>query len=54
MWGWLKPLLEAIMEWLERQTAKPRTLEDANTPESIRARWAAWLRDKLRDTDGRD
>jgi hypothetical protein len=53
MWGWLKPFLDALIAWLERLAAKPRTLDDVNTPETIRARWAAYLRDKLRDKDGR-
>jgi hypothetical protein len=52
MWGWLKPLLDALLQFFERQAAKPRTLEDANTPEPIRRSWAAYLRDKLRDKDG--
>ena len=51
MWGWLKPLLEALLAFLERKTSMPKTIEDANTPQSIRDRWAASLRERLRGKD---
>jgi hypothetical protein len=54
MWGWLRPLLDALIAWLERRAERPRTLDDANTPHDLRSRWADYLRDKLRDKDGRD
>lgn len=52
MWGWLKPLLDALFEFLEREANKPRTLQDANTPQSIRDAWRNYLRERLRDKDG--
>lgn len=52
MWGWLKPLIEALLAFLERKAAAPRTMTDANTPLPLRDRWTAYLRDKLRDKDG--
>lgn len=54
MWGWLRPLLDALLAWLERRAEKPRTIADAKTPDSIRERWAAYLRERLRDKDGSD
>jgi hypothetical protein len=52
MWDWLKPLLEALLAFLDKKASAPRTIEDANTPQSIRDRWAASLRERLRDKDG--
>jgi hypothetical protein len=52
MWGWLKPLIEALLAFLERKASAPKTMQDANTPKSIRERWAAALRERLRDKDG--
>ena len=49
MWGWVKPLLEALLDWLEKQSNKPQPMEDVKTPKPLRDRWAAYLRDKLRD-----
>jgi len=54
MWGWLKPLLEALLAFLERKASAPRTIEDANTPQTIRDRWTASLRERLRDKNGSD
>lgn len=54
MWAWLRPVLLALLDWLEAYARKPRQLEDANTPPGVRARWAAWLRDRLRDQNGGD
>ena len=48
-WGWLKPLLEALLAFLEKKASTPRTIIDANTPPSIRDRWAASLRERLRN-----
>jgi len=52
MWGWLKPLLDALLQFFERRAEKPRTLTDANTPDPVRQSWTAYLRDKLRDKGG--
>ncbi len=52
MWGWLKPLLDALLAFLEKRASTPNTITDANTPKSIRDRWAAYLRERLRDKDG--
>jgi hypothetical protein len=52
MWGWVKPLLEALLAFLEKKASTPRTITDANTPQSIRDRWAASLRERLRDKGG--
>jgi hypothetical protein len=54
MWGWVKPLLEVLLAFLEKRASAPKTLEDANTPSSIRDRWTAYLRDKLRNKGGGD
>ncbi len=54
MWGWLKPVLDALLSFLERRAEKPRTLEDANTPQALRDRWNSYLRDRLRDKGGSD
>lgn len=51
-WGWLKPLLEALLAFLEKKASTPQTIVDANTPQSIRDRWAASLRERLRDKGG--
>lgn len=51
MWGWIKPLLEALLAFLEKKASAPKTIEDANTPQSIRDRWATSLRERLRDKD---
>jgi len=56
-WGWLKPLLEALLAFLEKKASAPRTIVDANTPKTIRDRWADYLRERLRpvpDKDGSD
>lgn len=42
----------ALLEWAIKQGAKPRTLEDANTPADIRDRWADWIAKRLRKQDG--
>lgn len=52
MWGWLKPLLEVLLGFLEKKAKEPSTIQDANTPQTIRDRWADYLRDKLRDKNG--
>jgi hypothetical protein len=52
MWGWLKPILDSLIEWLERKAKEPRTIENAKTPETIRSSWAAYLADKLRQQSG--
>lgn len=49
---WLTAIVRAVLEWLAADFRKPRTLEDANTPENVRRRWADYLRDKLRDKNG--
>ena len=54
MWGWLQPLLDWLARLIERKAREPRTLEDANTPENIRRRWADSLAARLRDKDGGD
>lgn len=54
MWGWLKPLIEALLAFLERKASAPRTIEDANTPQTIRDRWAAYLRERLRPVPNKD
>jgi len=51
-WGWIKPLLEALLAFLEKKASAPQTIVDANTPPSIRDRWAASLRERLRDKGG--
>jgi hypothetical protein len=50
--NWLRQLILALLEFFSAEARKPRTLEDANTPDSIRRRWADALRDKLRDKNG--
>jgi hypothetical protein len=52
MWGWLKPLLDALLAFLEKRANTPKTITDANTPQSIRDRWASSLRERLRDKGG--
>jgi len=52
MWGWLKPLFEVLLQFLERKAAEPKTLQDANTPQALRDRWSAYLRERLRDKPG--
>lgn len=52
MWDWIKPLLAALLDFVDRKAKEPRTLNDANTPQTIRGRWTAYLRDRLRDKDG--
>jgi hypothetical protein len=47
-WGWLKPLLEVLLDWLEKRASKTSEMTDANTPKTIRARWSAHLRERLR------
>jgi hypothetical protein len=47
-------IVGAILAWLDRRRGQV-TLEDAQTPHSIRDAWDRWLRDRLRhDSDGRD
>ncbi len=52
----LTPLAAAlagvVMAWLERRLERPDTLEDAKTPDSLRARWIDYVRGRLRDQDG--
>lgn len=53
MWAALADILvKFALAFLEYHAAHPDTLTDAKTPETIRARWAAYLRDRLRDKDG--
>lgn len=52
MWGWVKPLLEALLAFLEKKASAPKTITDVNTPHTIRDRWAAYLRERLRDKSG--
>ena len=54
MWDWLKPLLEALLAFLDKKASAPRTIEDANTPQTIRDRWAAALRERLRHLPDKD
>jgi hypothetical protein len=47
-------IVGAILAWLDKRRGRV-TLEDAQTPHSIRDAWDRWLRDRLRhDPDGRD
>lgn len=51
-WGWIKPLLEALLAFLEKKASTPQTITDVNTPQTIRDRWANSLRERLRDKGG--
>jgi hypothetical protein len=50
--AWLTAIFKAVLEWLAADFRRPRTLEDANTPDDLRRRWAAALRERLRDKNG--
>ena len=50
----IKAVLEVLVNFLERQAAKPKPIEDANTPQTVRDRWAAYLRRKLQKPGGGD
>tara|TARA_R110000868_G_scaffold388271_1_gene657081 strand:+ start:333 stop:518 length:186 start_codon:yes stop_codon:yes gene_type:complete len=54
MWGWIKPLIEALLTFLEKKASAPRTIEDANTPKVIRDRWASYLRKRLHPVSDKD
>jgi len=50
MWGWIKPLLLALLSFFWGKRNEPKTtIEDAKTPEDIAAHNAAeydrWLRE---------
>jgi hypothetical protein len=54
MWGWIYPLLTAVMDWLKKQSDVKGKIEDVSTPDSIRKRWAAYVADRVRSRRGRD
>lgn len=47
MWGWIEPLLAAILSYLDKKAAEPKTLEDVKTPQNIRDKFRAAIRDRL-------
>jgi hypothetical protein len=46
--------LQALLAFLDKKASAPRTIEDANTPQTIRDRWAAYLRERLRALSDKD
>lgn len=52
MWGWIEPVLKVLLAWLEGKAKEPSAMWDVETPLTIRERWAANLRNKLRDKNG--
>jgi hypothetical protein len=49
MWGWIYPLLMAILDFVDKKSGKPNTIQDANTPTFIRSRWTDYIRNRMRD-----
>ena len=54
MWGWIKPLVEALLAFLDGKSKEPSTIQDANTPKTIRDRWNAYIVERMRDKGGGD
>jgi hypothetical protein len=44
-----KGILDALLNWGQKQAEKPKTTEDAKTPENVRSDWNRYIADKLRD-----
>jgi len=53
---WLATLLAklviGVVELFVKKAEKPKELEDAKTPDNVRADWNKYITDKLRDKDG--
>jgi len=55
MWSQIaQGIMSALLKFLEGQANKPRPIADANTPLTTRERWAAYLRQRLRQPSGGD
>jgi hypothetical protein len=52
MWGWLKPLLEALLAFFDKKASAPSTIQDENTPKPIFDRWSNYIKQRLRDKGG--
>lgn len=50
--NFIAALAVALIELAIKLGAQPKTMEDAKTPDNIRAAWADYLRERLRDKDG--
>jgi len=52
MWGWLKPLFEALLAFFDKKASAPSTIENENTPAPVFGRWTSYLRQQLRNKGG--
>lgn len=46
--------LKALLEYLDKTLKEPSTIQNANTPESIRRQWHEYITSKLRDKNNSD
>lgn len=56
--NWLRSvvagLFDAIFSWGQKQAEKPKTIEDAETPEQVKADWSDAVARRLRDRQDGD
>ena len=53
MWqGIVYGFLKALLEYFDKKLKEPSTLQNENTPISIRRQWHGWLIDQLHNKNG--